>query len=225
MFLTGILKVDDLKESVTKNIQYFRKKMGISQEELSSLCGYSSTYIGKIERGKRSPSLDTLVRIARALQVPIDSFFDSFYRRQEKMKENWDPTEFSPYDVAMRRFNYIVGLLQISGELDSIFHLPWFQTSEMEGGDLQGEKFWKLPIFNFSNSLEKEIKLIFESSSENFMEHFSLKICEYQFDDKPVDLIFISPNGKNVKFELFYPRIVKNGEPLPIEELSFELAG
>jgi len=46
-----------------------RKQLGFSQEQLSELCGISSAYIGIIERGHRKLSVDTLVKIANALNV------------------------------------------------------------------------------------------------------------------------------------------------------------
>ena len=46
-----------------------REATGISQERLAHICGLDRTYIGVIERGKKNPSLVTIVRIATGLQV------------------------------------------------------------------------------------------------------------------------------------------------------------
>jgi len=213
--------VDKLKENITQNIQHFRKKMGISQEELSSLCGYSSTYLGKIERGQRSPSLDTLIRIARALQIPVVSFFDSFYRRQDELKENWTPEEFTPYDAAIRRFNYIVGILTRSGEIKFIFHLPWFQSEDFRSEDYGEKKLWEW--FNFSPRLVQAVKNIIKDGN-GLKKHFNLKISGCQFQWEPVDFVLFAEEADEIKFELFYPRFVKDGEALLSGELNFELA-
>ncbi len=51
-------------------IQRFRNEKGMSQEILSGLAGLDRTHYSKIERGLRSPTIDTLFKIAQALDVP-----------------------------------------------------------------------------------------------------------------------------------------------------------
>ena len=47
----------------------FRKKKGISQEVLSGLADIGRTHLSAIERGERKPTLETLYRIAAALDI------------------------------------------------------------------------------------------------------------------------------------------------------------
>ena len=47
-----------------------RKSRGLTQEELAFRAGYSNTYIGLLERGKKSPSLRTIVSLATVLETP-----------------------------------------------------------------------------------------------------------------------------------------------------------
>ena len=56
-----------------------RSEMGLSQRELAELCGTTQSAIARLERGGRPPRIDTLLRIAEALQcdlvvelVPLD---------------------------------------------------------------------------------------------------------------------------------------------------------
>lgn len=51
-------------------IQKFRNEKGMSQEVLSGLAGLDRTHYSKIERGLRSPTIDTLFKIAQALDIP-----------------------------------------------------------------------------------------------------------------------------------------------------------
>jgi len=53
-----------------KVLREVRKSKGLSQEELAFASGYHPTYIGQIERGKKSPSLRAIVSLARALNTP-----------------------------------------------------------------------------------------------------------------------------------------------------------
>ena len=51
-------------------IQSYRLRKGMSQEVLSGLAGLDRTHYSKIERGLRSPTLDTLFKIEQALDIP-----------------------------------------------------------------------------------------------------------------------------------------------------------
>jgi transcriptional regulator with XRE-family HTH domain len=46
-----------------------RKKRRLSQERLAEKADLSTVFISRVERGKESPSVDSLVKIARALGV------------------------------------------------------------------------------------------------------------------------------------------------------------
>jgi len=46
-----------------------RKEEGMSQEALAFESGYHPTYISQLERGKKSPSLRAIVRLAGALKT------------------------------------------------------------------------------------------------------------------------------------------------------------
>ena len=52
-------------------IRQARKEKGYSQERLAELCGISDTYLGRLERGEKQPSLDTLVRLTECLGVSL----------------------------------------------------------------------------------------------------------------------------------------------------------
>lgn len=62
---------------IGKVIQELRKSKGMSQEVLSGLAGLDRTHYSKIERGLRSPTIDTLFKIAHALDMaPHDIMID-----------------------------------------------------------------------------------------------------------------------------------------------------
>lgn len=48
-------------------IRLRRESLGLSQEDLALECGLHRTYISQLERGRKSPTLRTLVLIAKAL--------------------------------------------------------------------------------------------------------------------------------------------------------------
>lgn len=50
-------------------LREIRKERGLSQETLAFESGYHPTYIGQLERGRKSPSLRTIVGLAAVLKV------------------------------------------------------------------------------------------------------------------------------------------------------------
>ena len=66
----------DIKRSIGSQIQKIRKAKGLSQEELSEKVGLSSKYISSIERGNENPTLDTFIKLSRALNVGIVELFN-----------------------------------------------------------------------------------------------------------------------------------------------------
>ena len=59
-------------------IAELRKQLNISQEELAERCGVHRTYIGSIERGEKSPTLNTLEKFAKGLGVSLVDLFSGF---------------------------------------------------------------------------------------------------------------------------------------------------
>ncbi len=60
-----------VRENLKNNIKIYRKKLGLTQVELSVQADVSSYYISDIEIGRGNPSLDTLCKIANALKVEV----------------------------------------------------------------------------------------------------------------------------------------------------------
>ncbi|MCQ0090212.1 MULTISPECIES: helix-turn-helix domain-containing protein [Rhodobacterales] len=59
----------DLRDRVGQNIQDLRRSLGISQEDLALRARVNRGYMGKVENGKYSVSLDILEKIALVLGV------------------------------------------------------------------------------------------------------------------------------------------------------------
>lgn len=60
-----------LRAILAENIKAYRKRQGLSQEELADLCALHRTYIGSVERQERNVSLSTLEVLADALGVSV----------------------------------------------------------------------------------------------------------------------------------------------------------
>ena len=70
-----------------ERVRRFRKEKGWSQEELARKCGISQNFVGQIERGTRSMSLDTFARLCTVLEIGADSL----------LCENTEPSSYAMY--------------------------------------------------------------------------------------------------------------------------------
>lgn len=52
-------------------IKRLRKKNGLTQEQLAKRSGLSHGYLARLEIGMHDPSLNTLVKLAKALKVTV----------------------------------------------------------------------------------------------------------------------------------------------------------
>jgi DNA-binding XRE family transcriptional regulator len=64
-----VCDMDAVRAQLASNIRRHRRKAGLTQERLAEVCDLHRTAIGLLERGKRSPLLDTLVILARGLEL------------------------------------------------------------------------------------------------------------------------------------------------------------
>jgi transcriptional regulator with XRE-family HTH domain len=53
------------------NLRRLRKSKGLSQETLADLAGIHRTYVGCVERSEKNISIDSLERLAKALNVEV----------------------------------------------------------------------------------------------------------------------------------------------------------
>ncbi len=64
-----------MKERVVNRIREFRKKAGLTQEDLAKVMKVSRQTIISIEKDKYVPSLPLALRIARYFECPTDEMF------------------------------------------------------------------------------------------------------------------------------------------------------
>jgi CheY-like chemotaxis protein len=67
----------DLKALLGMAIKTQRTSLGISQEELAHRADLHRTYVSDLERGARNPSIESIEKLAGALQVSVSKLFES----------------------------------------------------------------------------------------------------------------------------------------------------
>lgn len=83
----------DIAERFAENLVRLRQAAGMSQEELAFRASIHRTQISLMESGNRQPRLDTLVKLAGALEVPIETLLEGI---------TWEPsvTKMGRFQVA-----------------------------------------------------------------------------------------------------------------------------
>jgi transcriptional regulator with XRE-family HTH domain len=65
-----------LSKTVAQNLYQARTARRLSQAAVAEAAGVSVSYISMLERGQRSPPLETLEAVAKGLRVPPLSLFE-----------------------------------------------------------------------------------------------------------------------------------------------------
>ena len=66
----------EIAKAVGQRIRNYRTKAGLSQEKLAELSGCHPTYIGQLERGEKNATIESIDKIATALNVPMSTLFE-----------------------------------------------------------------------------------------------------------------------------------------------------
>lgn len=72
------------QENIGSRIKEARLKAGLSQEVLAELTSISTSFMGQIERGERSPSMPVLTRLSKALEFPLSRIVDQHEVRETR---------------------------------------------------------------------------------------------------------------------------------------------
>lgn len=70
--------MDDFGRLLGERIRSFRKRKGLSQEELAHRATFSTSFISDIERGIKSPTMESMYKITTALDISLEELFIKF---------------------------------------------------------------------------------------------------------------------------------------------------
>ena len=66
---------DNLQSRFGHAVRHLRNRLGITQEELAGRAGLHRTYVADIERGARNVSLESIDKLAAALEISLPALF------------------------------------------------------------------------------------------------------------------------------------------------------
>ncbi len=68
--------MSDIAKVLGQRIRNYRTARGFSQEKLAELSGCHHTYVGQIERGEKNATIESIEKIAVALNVSLSRLFE-----------------------------------------------------------------------------------------------------------------------------------------------------
>ena len=83
--------------NVGARIRYFRRLRGLSQEQLALQAGINTAFLGHLERSLKSPTITTLEKVVKALNISLGELF-----------ADEPDTPIPARNVAMERFQLLV---------------------------------------------------------------------------------------------------------------------
>ena len=108
-----------------------RESLGVSQRQLAGRMSVPRTYVSKIENEKATPTLSSLERLARALEVTVPELLSGGERtRQEEISELMK----DQFIAELLPFVSQLNGMQMSSILTQVYESPWHRR-------LQGDDF------------------------------------------------------------------------------------
>lgn len=68
--------MSEITKILGKRIRNYRMAKKLSQEKLAELAGCHPTYIGQLERGEKNVTVESLERVALALEISLSVLFE-----------------------------------------------------------------------------------------------------------------------------------------------------
>lgn len=161
--------------SMGDQIRAMRQIRGLTQKELAEKLGISAVGVAQWENGLRCPKIETLKRIADALEMPIGSFLpsmgfgESIGNRIKTVRENSKMTQaalakkmdVTPQTVSQYERNEIVPkpvtIKKFAEALGTDAH--WLETGEYSDSSLSGDEQQLLRYFRAMSPVGQHVAL------------------------------------------------------------------
>ena len=128
--------MDDLKETIGKNIQYLRKESNMTQQALADKLNYTSKAVSKWERGESMPEIEVLAAIASLFNVTVDFLLHEDSKIHKK--------DYVPSEVKDKNKMLVTALLVTI--VWTIMAIVFVYTMQNNGKTLWQLFIWAIPL-------------------------------------------------------------------------------
>ena len=204
-----------LRKAFAKTLKDLRTKRKISQLELSKLADLNRTYLSLLERGRRSPSLNTINKIASVFEINPSDLMNL-------VEKNSDETEGrnSREDlICQALLSADMGLWSINLQSGDIYHNEWW--TERLGYNL-GEESFTLDSFRsllYPDDISK-IELALTQHKNGIIPHYEV---QYRIRSKTGQWKQIWCRGKIVSYNEAGEPTIMTGVHLDISHVDLKI--
>lgn len=119
----------DIRDNISNNITFYRKKLGYTQNQLAEKIGVKTTSVSSWERGANSPDIETLYAICKLFNISLDEMYgvnteNGYLVNNESSKTKTKEPEFDKVELLIARNGKKMSkdqklrLIQLLSELD-----------------------------------------------------------------------------------------------------------
>lgn len=119
----------DIRDNISNNITFYRKKLGYTQNQLAEKIGVKTTSVSSWERGANSPDIETLYAICKLFNISLDEMYgvnteNGYLVNDENSKTKAKEPEFDKVELLIARNGKKMSkdqklrLIQLLSELD-----------------------------------------------------------------------------------------------------------
>ena len=112
---------------VGERIRRFRIEQKLSQEELAFASDLHPAYIGKVERGDKCPTVETLYKIANGLKIPLHKLLDISSGTEVQDSDAYHRIQEAIADLNV---NDMMKVAQIVEQITDLMHKPVHDNAE-----------------------------------------------------------------------------------------------
>jgi two-component system response regulator len=174
----------ELKTLLGNAIKSTRFSLGISQEELAVRAGLHRTYVSDVERGTRNPSLESVEKLARALELSLPMLFETAgaapARRVEILLVEDNPRDVELTKLAFERARILNPVHVVADGVEALEFL--FAT-----GDYQHRNYAPLPeviLLDLDLPRKSGLEVLRRIRADQLLKHISVVVLTVSRDDR-----------------------------------------
>ncbi len=193
-----------IKKLFRRNLKWYRQQRDISQSALSEECGYDRTYVGKIERGEKDPSLEAIIRLTEALDITVLEFFRSGRPETNQTVPRPSKRGEDLYRTIFNETRRMIALINTEGEFIEVNQnfLKYVNFPEQE---LLGRFLWSCDFWGTSDWREQWLQNKVKEAvggkvlattmevypDEDFSEHLDFSITPLQNEQGTIEYLMV----------------------------------
>ena len=103
---------EDVYTTISKRIKEERKKLSLTQEEVAFKAEIGTKFLSSIERNTSKPSLDTFVKIAKALNTSCDNLIQNKYKNSTEEDNSISSVKYLFANLSKKQQKQVIDIIK-----------------------------------------------------------------------------------------------------------------